>query len=159
MQLSPQELRRFDRELLRYFTRRTGSPELAEDLRQEVWLAARHYRGEGPPKNFLRAVAHRQLVNHLRQKHRHPAPLPADISSPRPSPEHRALQHQSHRALHTALTAVPEPFRRGFRTLSGSPRREPWYAPSSPGMLRARARPRPLRQAPWNRRPLVRPRR
>ncbi|EDM73927.1 hypothetical protein PPSIR1_14805 [Plesiocystis pacifica SIR-1] len=72
----PGVLQQFDRELLSYFLRRTGSIEVARDLRQEVWVAVHRYRGESSPRHYLFAIARRQLAGHYRVKHRTFLPLP-----------------------------------------------------------------------------------
>jgi RNA polymerase sigma-70 factor (ECF subfamily) len=66
--------RHFDR-IYRYLYFKTGSPEVAQDLTQEVflkaWDAIDSYKLKGMPFSaWLFRIAHNQLVDHLRKKTR-----------------------------------------------------------------------------------------
>ncbi|EDM74153.1 ECF family sigma factor [Plesiocystis pacifica SIR-1] len=111
LELTPGVLRQLDRELLSYFLHRTGSSEVARELRQEVWVAAHGYRGESSLRHYLFAIARRQLASHYRIKRRSLVPLPElrdelDV-------EHVVLC----REVAAAVDRVPEPFRAALRQL------------------------------------------
>lgn len=105
LELTPGVLRQLDRELLSYFLRRTGSIEVARELRLEAWVAAYRYRGESSLRQYLFAVARRQLASHYRVKRRSFVPLP-DLRD-----DLDVEQVVLCREVVAAVERVPEPFR------------------------------------------------
>ena len=97
-------------EIAGYFHRRVGSPELAADLCQEVYLRLRRLEradGGAPlqnPRAFLFRIARNLLIDHLRQQHARPATValhdPAlRLESEAPTPEAAASSAQTSEAL------------------------------------------------------------
>ena len=93
-------------EIAGYFHRRVGSPELAADLCQEVYLRLRRLEradGGAPlqnPRAFLFRIARNLLIDHLRQQHARPATValhdPAlRLESEAPTPEAAASSAQT----------------------------------------------------------------
>lgn len=67
--------RRYEQRAYAFFLKRTGSPERAQDLYQELFLrihrARDRYDAERPFTPWLFQIAHRLLVDDLRRAHRH----------------------------------------------------------------------------------------
>jgi RNA polymerase sigma-70 factor (ECF subfamily) len=64
---------RFQPEIVRYLTHRTGDPEVAQDLSQQVflkaWQAIPRYQHRGAPfRAWLYRMAHNQMVDHFRAR-------------------------------------------------------------------------------------------
>ena len=64
---------RFQPEIVRYLAHRTGDPDIAEDLAQQVflkaWQAILRYESRGVPfKAWLYRMAHNQMVDHFRSR-------------------------------------------------------------------------------------------
>jgi RNA polymerase sigma factor (sigma-70 family) len=66
--------RRYEPRAYAYFLRRTGAPERAQDLYQELFLRIHRARGDFDPARpfapWLFQIAHRLLVDDLRRAHR-----------------------------------------------------------------------------------------
>lgn len=77
--------RRHRAQVFRYLRRRTGSDELAEDLTQEVFLAAAEHLArldsERPVLAWLYRVAQNRFLDELRRTRRRPRPLSLDVVS------------------------------------------------------------------------------
>lgn len=75
--------RRHRAQVFRYLRRRTGSDELAEDLTQEVFLAAAEHLvqldSETPVLAWLYRVAQNRFLDEVRRTRRRPRPLSLDI--------------------------------------------------------------------------------
>lgn len=124
-------------ELSGFFHRRVGSPELAADLCQEVYLRLRRLEradGGAPlqnPRAFLFRIARNLLIDHLRQQHARPATValhdPAlRLESEAPTPEAAASSAQTLAGVQAALTELPEPVRQAllWHRLEGLTQRE-----------------------------------
>lgn len=84
----------------RYVTARLASPEEAEDVTsdvfQRVWSSRRAYRGQGTPRAWIFAIAHKTLADHYRR--RPPAPTATTTDDPvdgQPSPEESLIQDET----------------------------------------------------------------
>lgn len=124
-------------ELTGYFSRRLGSPELAADLCQEVYLRLRrleHADGGAPlnnPRAFLFRIARNLLIDHLRQQRVRPTTVtlhdPAlRLESDAPTPEAAASSAQTLAGVQAALTELPEHVRQAlvWNRLEGLTQRE-----------------------------------
>ena len=74
--------RRHRTQVFRYLRRRAGSDELAEDLTQEVFVAAAEHLGQLDSKTpvlaWLYRVAQNRLLDEMRRTRRRPRPLSLD---------------------------------------------------------------------------------
>lgn len=123
-------------ELSGYFHRRLGSPELAADLCQEVYLRLRRleHAGGAPlhnPRAFLFRVARNLLIDHLRQQHARPATVALHdpdlrLESDAPTPEAAASSAQTLAGVQAALTELPDHVRQAllWHRLEGLTQRE-----------------------------------
>ncbi|TAJ20169.1 MAG: RNA polymerase sigma factor [Dehalococcoidia bacterium] len=106
---------RFQPEILRYLTHRTGSPETAEDLTQQVflkaWQAIPRFEQRGVPfKAWLYRMAHNQMVDHFRT-HKVTSEL-GDFDTPDDADQESALlTGEMSEALHRALARLSEDHR------------------------------------------------
>lgn len=75
--------RRHRAQVFRYLRRRTGSDDLAEDLTQEVFVAAAEHLSrldtDRPVLAWLYRVAQNRLLDELRRTRRRPRPLSLDL--------------------------------------------------------------------------------
>jgi RNA polymerase sigma factor (sigma-70 family) len=75
--------RRHRAQVFRYLRRRTASNDVAEDLTQDVFVAASEHLAaldtERPVLAWLYRVAHNRLLDELRRTRRHPRPLSLDV--------------------------------------------------------------------------------
>lgn len=104
--------RRHRAQVFRYLRRRTGSDDLAEDLTQEVFLAAAEHLArldtEKPVLAWLYTVAQSRFLDEMRRTRRHPRPLSLDLV-----PEQTELEFQPELAiaLRRASLRLSEPER------------------------------------------------
>lgn len=124
LDLDKRTLRALNRELYRYVARQTGSPQAAEDITQDVWLACQRYRGESSVRSFVFAVARRRVAEWFRQGKRERArlvALPELVDQGEMMPSLYAQSEDAAR-LRTWVAELPEPFRGTMRLwLTGMP--------------------------------------
>lgn len=106
---------RFQPEIVRYLTHRTGNPDLADDLAQQVflkaWRAIPRYRDRGYPfRSWLYRIAHNQMVDHYRTE-RYTSDLEGVDPSEQSQAEERVLQRELHERLRFALDRLSEDHR------------------------------------------------
>ena len=109
--------------ILLYLRRHTSVREDAEDLLLEVFLRAIEKRipldlPEQQQRAWLLHVARRKMVDHYRQRARHPS-LTLDevitgmlLADEDHAPEHTALRNEDHRLLREHFASLPEPYQR-----------------------------------------------
>jgi RNA polymerase sigma-70 factor (ECF subfamily) len=106
---------RFQPEIVRYLTHRTGDAEAAQDLAQQVflkaWQAIPRYEHRGAPfRAWLYRMAHNQMVDHFRA--RRPTVDVADVDLPEdPEAETLVLTQEMHGYLRSALERLSEDHR------------------------------------------------
>jgi RNA polymerase sigma factor (sigma-70 family) len=90
-----------------------GDAAAREDLLQEIllaiWRALPRFRGECSEKTFLFRIAHNRAITHCFRRGCETTSLEsaAEISDPRPTPEHAASMTQRREQLLAALQALP----------------------------------------------------
>ena len=104
--------------ILIYLDRRISIKEDAEDLLLEVFLAALENSvwttlTEGEQLAWLRRVARNKLIDHYRQKTRHPATSLEEVHETLDEdenllPEFLALRHEALAILHREIAALPK---------------------------------------------------
>jgi len=103
------------RRLMGYLVRNLGSPQLAEDVFQEVWgkiIKSRdNYRPSAKFTTFLYHVAHNCFIDHIRRNKRHGQTADIEPDS-RPDeadcPETLVEKSLARRRLDAALSALPD---------------------------------------------------
>jgi RNA polymerase sigma-70 factor (ECF subfamily) len=115
-------------ELTRFLTARTGDPQEAEDVAQEIWLRLQG-AAPGPVANgraYLYRVAQNIVLDRLRERGRrarremdwrnetvgHGGGEPSD---PAPDPEAEAAERETVARVASAIAALPEGARQAFR--------------------------------------------
>jgi RNA polymerase sigma-70 factor, ECF subfamily len=105
---------RFFPEIFRYVRYRVGDDALAEDISSEVFfcLLKSVKDGTGPGQNlrgWLIGAARHMVVDHIRQKYRHPSQVILDtLESAEPGPCEQVEQRQASYALRLALVQLTE---------------------------------------------------
>jgi len=128
------------RELRGYLNRHLGSPDLAADLCQEVYLRLRRMESmhnsalAAPltnPRAFLFRIARNLMIDHLRQQRARPATVTLHdpdlrLESGSPTPEAAASSAQDLAGVQAALTELPEHIRQAllWNRLEGLTQRE-----------------------------------
>jgi RNA polymerase sigma factor (sigma-70 family) len=104
--------RRHRDQVFRYLRRRTGSDELAEDLTQEVFLAAAEHLAQldtdRPILAWLYRVAENRFLDEVRRTRRRPRPLSLDLVSEQADLDFRP---EIVGALRRASLRLPQPER------------------------------------------------
>lgn len=107
-------VRRLHGELVSYAKRRTGCSDVAEEIAQEVWLAARGFRGESSLRGYLFSIARRRVGEWYRVRRRREGV--GLLSEPAAtSMESLLVRADSVARLQEALEQVPEPFQQALR--------------------------------------------
>ena len=108
--------------LVRFFERRTGSRELAEDFAQETWIATGHFRGSCSLRAYLYSVASKLVMSWYRQKYaRKQVNLGSDsyilgkLGAALTSVEGKLQEAMGLQELHAAVESLDEPFRETLR--------------------------------------------
>jgi RNA polymerase sigma-70 factor (ECF subfamily) len=103
--------------LMAYLTVRTRSPEEAEDLLQETFVkaikAAHSLKDITRIRAYLFAIAHNQLINHLKKK-KLISMGTANILAPDPSPEEEYLGRAFKNQLEFSMKTLSSNHRRAF---------------------------------------------
>lgn len=106
---------RFQPEIVRYLSHRTGDAEAAQDLAQQVflkaWQAIPRYEHRGAPfRAWLYRMAHNQMVDHFRA--RRPTVDVEHVELPEdPEAETLVLTQEMHQHLQSALERLSEDHR------------------------------------------------
>jgi len=106
---------RYQPEIVRYLVYRTGDPEAAEDLAQQVflkaWQAIPRYEDRGVPfKAWLYRMAHNQMVDHFRTR-RPTSDLEGVEVAEEAEAEARVLAAETQERLQAALGRLSEDHR------------------------------------------------
>ncbi|MEM8498261.1 MAG: sigma-70 family RNA polymerase sigma factor [Pseudomonadota bacterium] len=110
-------------ELQAFLRTRLDSPELADDLLQDLYLKLDSYtvsKKIQAPRAFLYRAANNLLADHFRTQARRDAKHqaaadPADEATDERTPEQIALQRERLRLLQRAVTALPDKCQQVFR--------------------------------------------
>jgi len=110
--------------LLRFYRRQTGSPELAEELLQEVFMrlirSRERYQPSAPLRIFLWQIARNLLIDHYRRQRRSLPSSYADFdpdqvaASERVQPDHAAAHNQQLERLLSLIGELPCAQREAF---------------------------------------------
>lgn len=109
-------VRRWEQRLARFLTHLVGSPELVQDLCQEVFLrlyqAGARYRENGTFSTWVYRIALNVARDAGRRKRRQPAPLAeGEVAAAAPGPEALCARDEECRLVGRAVAELPEPFR------------------------------------------------
>jgi RNA polymerase sigma-70 factor (ECF subfamily) len=113
----PSTLRSLNNHLLRYIISNIGPDDEAHDILQEVWVAAKRFRGEGTFDGFLFSIARHKVIDWFRKIERRAkaidrfAEVAADVQDPATSLDSLLARAEESGRLKAAIAELREPFR------------------------------------------------